>query len=134
MQSLCILILTMVAMASFSDAHQRPSTFLGGSQRPKTVSDTQRANVTTKTSPSNKVTAKSARSDYPHHGYEHHYPHHYGHLGGFGHYKDLDHYLLPVLMVLGLGALLMPLLSVLMTTMVGNVPVTTLVSGRKKRE
>ena len=88
----------------------------------------------TRPAPSNRVTAKSARSDF-HHYNEHHYPHHYGggHLG-YGHYKDFDHYLLPMLIVLGLGVLCMPLISVLMSTMVGNVPVTTLVSGRKKRE
>lgn len=88
----------------------------------------------TRPAPSNRVTAKSSRSDY-HHYNEHHYPHHFGgHLGYGGHYKDLDHYLLPMLIVLGLGVLCMPLISVLMSTMIGNVPVTTLVSGRRKRQ
>lgn len=97
----------------------------------------QKANATarpsTRPASSNRVT--SARSDF-HHGYEHHYPHHYGggHLGGLGHYKELDHYLLPMIIMLGIGVLLMPLISVFMSTMVGNVPVTTLVSGRRKRE
>ncbi|GIY79316.1 uncharacterized protein CEXT_614811 [Caerostris extrusa] len=69
-------------------------------------------------------------------GFEHHFPHFHGghHLGGYGHHKEFDHYLIPLLVVLGLGVLVMPLLSVFMTTLVGNVPVTTLVSGRKKRE
>ncbi|KAF8786243.1 hypothetical protein HNY73_007986 [Argiope bruennichi] len=98
----------------------------------------QKANSTAKTAASEKVTAKSARSEYHHghHGLEHHFPHYHGghHIGGFGHYKEFDHYLIPLLVVLGLGVLVMPLLSVFMTTLVGNVPVTTLVSGRKKRE
>lgn len=91
----------------------------------------------TRPSPSSPVTAKAARSDYPHHGaYDHHYPHHYGgHLGYGGHgHKDFEHYLLPMLLILGLGVLCMPLLSVFMGTLVGNVPVTTLVSGRRKRQ
>lgn len=87
----------------------------------------------TRAAPSNRVTAKSSRSDYHHYG-EHHYPHHFGGHLGYGHYKDFDHYLLPMLIVLGLGVLCMPLISVLMSTVIGNVPVTTLVSGRRKRQ
>lgn len=101
----------------------------------------QKPNNTVRPSASDKVTAKSSRSEFHHGGhgggFEHHIPHHFGgggHLGGYGHYKEFDHYLMPLLVVLGLGVLVMPLLSVLMTTMVGNVPVTTLVSGRKKRD
>ncbi|KAG8178119.1 hypothetical protein JTE90_017466 [Oedothorax gibbosus] len=110
------------------------STTLAQQQRPNSTS---RATAATNDA---KVTAKSARSEFhhQHHGggnFEHHFPHHFGgghHLGG--HHKEFDHYLMPLLVILGLGVLVMPLLSVLMTTMVGNVPVTTLVSGRKKRE
>ncbi|GIY67371.1 uncharacterized protein CDAR_255111 [Caerostris darwini] len=99
----------------------------------------QKANSTAQPAASDKVTAKSARSEYHHGhhgGFEHHFPHFHGghHLGGYGHHKEFDHYLIPLLVVLGLGVLVMPLLSVFMTTLVGNVPVTTLVSGRKKRE
>lgn len=83
--------------------------------------------------PSASSTAKSARGEYHH--YDSYYPpHFYGHGGGGGHYKDLDHYLVPILVLLGLGVLLMPMISVLMTGLVGNVPVTTLVSGRKRRD
>ncbi|GFY72955.1 uncharacterized protein TNIN_96601 [Trichonephila inaurata madagascariensis] len=98
----------------------------------------QKTNSTVRPAASDKITAKSARSEYHHghHGFEHHLPHYHGghHIGGYGHYKEFDHYLIPLLVVLGLGVLIMPLLSVFMTTLVGNVPVTTLVSGRRKRE
>ncbi|GBM20556.1 hypothetical protein AVEN_261684-1 [Araneus ventricosus] len=102
------------------------------------TSAVQKTNTTARPAASEKVTAKSARSEFHHghHGFEHHFPHYHGghHIGGFGHHKEFDHYLIPLLVVLGLGVLVMPLLSVFMTTLVGNVPVTTLVSGRKKRE
>ncbi|GFT70657.1 uncharacterized protein NPIL_513831 [Nephila pilipes] len=98
----------------------------------------QKTNATVRPAASDKVTAKSARSEYHHghHGLEHHFPYYHGghHLGGFGHHKEFDHYLIPLLVVIGLGVLVMPLLGVFMTTLVGNVPVTTLVSGRRKRE
>lgn len=122
MQSITLSLIVLASLLATSLAQQRP-------------------NNTVRPSASDKVTAKSARSEYhhPHHGggFEHHIPHHFGgggHLGGYGHYKEFDHYLMPLLVVLGLGVLVMPMLSVLMTSLVGNVPVTTLVSGRKKRD
>lgn len=80
-------------------------------------------------SPSASATSavKTPRSEY------HHYDHGYVPHNHYGHFKDLDHYLMPMVVLLGAGVLLLPLLTMLMTGLTGNVPVTTLVSGRKKR-
>nr|XP_042900767.1 uncharacterized protein LOC122269850 [Parasteatoda tepidariorum] len=126
MNSTTVFSLVLICVIVLTDAKQN---------NPSINTRSTTANSTNlRSSASDKVTAKAARSEFPHHGYEHHYPHHFGHVGGFGHYKEFEHLLLPLLIVLGLGVLFMPILGMLMTTLVGNVPVTTLVSGRKRRD